>query len=97
MPGYCREPLTRFRHEAVTCMDKPHQHTVLVYGAEVQYAKPADTSTKLDGEDIKFIQQVTGTFLYYARAVAATMLLALSAMATDQAALQDIDNTLLTV
>lgn len=34
---------------------------------------------------MNFIQQVTGTFLYYARAMDPTMLMALSAIAADQA------------
>ena len=34
--------------------------------------------------DKTFVQQVTGTFLYYAKAVDATMLLALSVIASDQ-------------
>ena len=86
MPGYCSEALTRFRHEAGKIMDQPHQHAVPVYGAKIKYAKLADTSPNLDEEDKNFIQHVTGTFLYYARAVDATMLLALSAIASDQAA-----------
>jgi len=86
MPGYCSEALTRFRHEATQLLDQPHQHAVPVYGAKVQYAKEADKSALLDPIDKTFIQQVTGTFLYYARAVDATMLLALSAIASDQSA-----------
>ena len=65
-------------------MDQPHEHVAPVYGATIQYAKDIDTSTKLGPEDTKFIRQVTGTFLYYARAVYATMLVALSAIASDQ-------------
>ena len=87
MPGYCIEALTRFRHEASSSkrMDQPHKHVIPTYGAKVQYAKDADTSPKLGPTDKLFIQQVTGTFLYYARAVDATMLVALSAIASEQA------------
>ena len=67
-------------------MAQPHQHAVPVYGVKIQYAKEADKSALLDPVDKTFIQQVTGTFLYYARAVDATMLLALSAIAFDQSA-----------
>ena len=42
-------------------------------------------SPKLGPTDKLFIQQVTGTCLYYARAVDATMLVALSAIASEQA------------
>ena len=85
MPGYCDEALIRFRHELRKIMDQPHKHAVPVYGAKVQYAKTEDKSAKLGKEGTKFIQQVTGTFLYYARAVDSTMLVALSAIASDQA------------
>ena len=86
MPGYCNEGLQRFRHECQKWTDQPHKHVLLTYGAKIQYAKEADTSTKLGPKEQKFIQQVTGTFLYYARAVNATMLVALSAIASEQAA-----------
>ena len=66
--------------------DQPHRHEVPVYGSTVQYAKQDDTSPKLDAAKKKFVQQVTGTFLYYARAVDPTMLVALSAIAASQAA-----------
>jgi hypothetical protein len=86
MPGYCIEALQRFRHECSSRpMDQPHKHVVPTYGAKVQYAKGKDMSPKLGPTDKLFIQQVTGTFLYYARAVDATMLVALSAIASEQA------------
>ena len=75
-----------FFHEASKLLDPPHQHTVPVYEAKIQYAKEADESALLDPVDTTFIQQVTGTFLYYARAVDTALLLALSAIASDQAA-----------
>ena len=92
MPGYCSEALTRFRHEATKILDQPNQHAVPVYEANIQYAKEANKSALLNPVDKTFIQQVTGTFLYYARAVDATMLLALSAIASDQAA--PMENTM---
>ena len=85
MPGYCDEALIRFRHELRKIMDQPHKHDVPVYGAKVQYAKTEDKSAKLGKEGTKFIQQVTGTFLYYTRAVNSMMLVALSVIASDQA------------
>ena len=50
-------------------------HAVPVCGAKIQYAKAGDKSTKLGKADKMFIQQVTGTFMYYARAVDGTVLL----------------------
>ena len=57
-----------------------------VFGATIQYAKPADTSELLDDKNKKYAQQVIGTFLYYARAVDPTMLVDLSAIASSQSA-----------
>ncbi len=55
-------------------------------GATVQYAKEPDDSIPLDKLGKKFIQEVTGVFLYLARAVDSTMLTPLSALASEQAA-----------
>ena len=85
MPGYSSEALQRFRHGATfNKQDQPHDHSIPMYGATIQYAKKLDESPKLNKQDKQFIQQVTGTFLYYARAVDSTMLVALSAIASQQ-------------
>ena len=86
IPGYVQKALTRFQHEPPKKpQHQPYPHTPPNYGQKVQYAKEADTSQKLDKKDKKFIQEVTGVFLFYARAVDNTMLVALSAIASEQA------------
>ena len=45
-----------------------------------------DSAPLLDKQQTKFIQEVMGTFLYYPSAVDSTMLMALSAIAKEQAA-----------
>jgi hypothetical protein len=57
-----------------------------MYGAKFQQANPLDTSPPLDKAEKKFIQEVTGVFLYLAGAVDSTMLTALSSLASKQAA-----------
>ncbi len=57
-----------------------------MYGAKIQLANPLDTSPPLDKAGKKFIQEVTGVFLYLARAVDSTMLTTLSSLASKQAA-----------
>ena len=85
MPGYIAK--ARFGQENPTKpQHQPHQHTIPTYGATIQYAKPTDTSNPLAKEDTKFIQQVIGTLLYYGRAVDATILVALSSLASAQSA-----------
>jgi hypothetical protein len=83
MPGYIAKALARFGHEnSAKPQHQPHQHTIPTYGATVQYARPTDTSKPLSKEDKKFIQQVTGTLLYHGRAVDATIIVALSSLAS---------------
>ena len=86
MPGYVRKALTRFKHPTPSKpQNQPYPHIPIKYGAKVQYAEPEDSSPLLNKADQKFIQEVTGTFLYYARAIDSTMLTALSALASEQA------------
>ena len=85
MPGYVAEALHRFQHPPPTQpQHQPHKHTVPTYGQKTQY-ETIDESAELDKKGKTYIQQVTGTFLYYARAVDPTMLVALSAIASAQA------------
>ena len=87
MPGYIQKTLECFNHTTPTKpQNSPYPHTRPEYGAKVQYAVSADTTPILGKNEKKFIQQVTGTLLYYARAVDPTMLTALSAIASQQAA-----------
>jgi hypothetical protein len=65
---------------------QPHPHVHKTYGAKVQYAKEPDDSVPLNKLGKKFIQEVTGVFLFLARAVDLTMLTPLSALASEQAA-----------
>ena len=86
MPGYVKKALKRFQHQLPTKpQNQPQPHIPPKYGAKVQYAEPEDTTPKLNKDEKKFIQEVTGTFLFYARAIDSTMLTALSALASEQA------------
>jgi hypothetical protein len=86
IPGYVEAALKRFKHEHPS---KPqHQsypHAPIQYRAKVQYAEPLDTSPLLNKDGKRFIQEVTGTILFYARAVDPTMLVALGLLAVEQA------------
>jgi hypothetical protein len=89
MPGYIDKALIRLNH---TPPDKgqhqPHPHTVPTHGATIQYAKHNYQSQSLAATkaDQKYIMQVVGVLLYYARAVESTLLIALSSLASMQAA-----------
>jgi hypothetical protein len=54
------------------------------YGAMAQTPLPTDISPKLSDAEIKEIQCIIGSILYYARAVAITILMALSSIASKQ-------------
>ena len=84
MPGYVIRALLRFVHNAQRPEHSPHRWTEPNYGAKIQYAPEDDQSHPLDAKDITFIQQVLGTFLYYARAVDNTMLVAINDLGTQQ-------------
>ena len=85
MPKYVSKAMKRFNlSPPQTAQSSPYPHTRPNYGAKVQYSPNADTSPPLDKQDAKFIQAVTGTFLYYARAVDPTLLTSLSAIAATQ-------------
>ena len=78
MPGYFSETLQCFRLDSARWTEQLHGHNIPVYRAKIQWVKKLDYSPKIGPTDKLFIQQVTGTFLYYARAVDSTTLVALS-------------------
>jgi hypothetical protein len=87
MLGYVSKALLRFEHKTPDKIQNSlHPHNVPTYGAKVQYAEQSDESPKLDKAGIKYVQQVAGTLLYYGRAVNATILPAISSIASEQAA-----------
>jgi len=65
--------------------NSPHPHILPNYGAKTQYATEEIDSPVLSKEDKKYIQAVTGTRLYNARAVNSPILTSLSSIATEQA------------
>ena len=85
MPEYIKKAMVQFGHKQPSKPQmQPHPHTKPVYGAKMQYAKPTNNSEPATNEEEKFIHQVIGTLLYYARAVDLTLLVALSALSSAQ-------------
>jgi hypothetical protein len=80
----CR-PLTRYAHKQPSrpqhCPYTPHP---IKYGKDNQTVDPIDESPPLDEAGKEYIQQVVGSFLYYARAIDPTILMALSDISTQQ-------------
>ena len=68
MLNYVTDALKRFHHtQPRKSQDQPHAHLKTIYGAKKKYAPDDDDSPLLSKANQKFVQEVTGTFLYYAR------------------------------
>ena len=85
IPGYVQKGMVRFQHPLPKRpQNSPYPFTPPKYGAKVQYAEGEDNSLLLDKEGKKMVQQVSGKFLWYSRAIDSTMLTALSTIASQQ-------------
>jgi hypothetical protein len=86
MPGYIIKQVQKYKHaipiKPQQCLYTPQP---CQYGSEAQRLLPIDNSPPLLDTNIKHIQQVIGSILYYARAVDLTVLMALSTIAIKQA------------
>ena len=86
MPGYVEQALHKFQHPTPTkTQDSPYPATVKQYGVKVQLTDPIHTSTRLPTHEIKRLQQIISTLLFYGRAVDPTLLTALSELSSAQA------------
>lgn len=82
MPGYVAQALREFEHASPPSHYKgPSKIDRPDYGVKVQYVKE-DLTKQLTAEQIKFLQRVTGKFLFYARAIDNTMLHAINDIAS---------------
>ncbi len=87
MPKYIMKQLTHYSHPMpLKPQHCPFAPTPVTYGKNNQAPNPTNDSPLLDNAGKKRIQQVVGSFLYYARAVDPTILMALSDIATQQSA-----------
>jgi hypothetical protein len=85
MPNYIKQVLHRFKHPLTAKPeDAPHHWMQPSYGAKIQFVAAKDASPTLPPSDIKHMQQVVGTLLYYALAIDNTMLVALGNLASAQ-------------
>jgi len=86
MPDYVQKKLTQYNHpKPKRPQHCPYTPAPVHYGRKSQRPIAPDDSPSLDKAGKKRIQGVIGSFLYYARAVDPTILMALSAIAADQA------------
>jgi hypothetical protein len=82
MPGYVSNVLSKFQDDVPKHpQHTPSRYVTPVYGAKTQYAT-TDETPPLTAKQCLTIQKVTGSVLYYARAVALTVLMPLNDIAT---------------
>ena len=85
MPNYVNKTLKKLKHPTPTKpTHAPHKWNVPAYGKQPQIA-PIDNTPPLCPKEKTKIQQIVGSFLYYARAIDATILPALSEISALQA------------
>jgi hypothetical protein len=84
MRGYVSNVLSKFQHDSPKHpQHTPSRYATPVYGAKTQYAT-RDEIPSLTAQKCLTIQKVTGSVLYYARAVDPAVLMPLNDIATEQ-------------
>jgi hypothetical protein len=85
MPGCIKAALHKYQHSAPTRPEyEPHTWNPPLYGAKAQYVEDENNSPALSVKDVNKLQQLTGTLLYYARAVDPTLIMPINVLASEQ-------------
>jgi hypothetical protein len=81
MPGYIKAALHKYQHAApARPKHAPHTWNPPIYGAKTQFVEDKTISTALSDKDVNKLQQLTGTLLYYARAVDPTLIMPINVL-----------------
>jgi hypothetical protein len=84
MPGYVKNVLNKFQHDnPKTPHHTPSKYVTPVYGAKMQYATQDETPL-LSAKQCSTTQKITGSVLYYSRAVDPKVFMPLNYIATEQ-------------
>jgi hypothetical protein len=84
MPGYVSNVLSKFKHDApMHPQHTPYRYVTPIYGAKTQYAT-IDETPPLTAQQCLTIQKVTGSALFYSRAVDPTILMPRNDIATEK-------------
>lgn len=85
MPNYVCKALHKLGHIFEGGPEySPFACTPIQYGQKIQYSAPLDTTATLSDKEIKIVQQVCGTFLYYNTVTNNTILPGLSSISSEQ-------------
>jgi hypothetical protein len=85
MPGNSKAVLHKYQHPAPARPEHaPHTWNPPINGAKTQFMNEATPSPALSDKDVNKLQQLTGTLLYYARAVDPTLIMPINVLASEQ-------------
>jgi hypothetical protein len=85
MPGYIKAALNKYQHPAPARPEHtPHTWNPPIYGDKTQFVNEETPSPTLSDKDVNKLQQLTGTLLYYARAVDPTSIMPINVLASEQ-------------
>jgi hypothetical protein len=85
IPGYIKAALHKYQHAAPARPEHaPHTWNPPIYGAKTQFVSDETISPALSDKDVNKLQQLTGTLLYYARAVYPTLIMPINVLASEQ-------------
>jgi hypothetical protein len=85
MPGYIKAALHKYQHPAPARPEHaPHTWNPPIYGAKTQFVSETTHSPALSDKDVNKLQQLTGTLLYYARAIDPTLIMPINVLASEQ-------------
>ena len=86
MPGYVEKAIIRFGKPNKSGANSPIHYTPPAYGREQQMTQdlPPEAYEYVDAKTKTFVQEVTGVFLFYSRAVDPTMLTAVNRISSEQ-------------
>jgi hypothetical protein len=84
MPGYIKAALHKYQHPAPARPEHaPYTWNPPIYGAKTQFASDPKPSPAISEKDVNKLQQLTGTLLYYARAVDPTLFMPINILASE--------------
>jgi hypothetical protein len=85
MPRYIKSALHKYQHPAPARPEHaPHTWNPPIYSAKTQFVNDKTSSPALSDKDVHKLQQLTGTILYYARAVDPTLIMSINVLASEQ-------------
>jgi hypothetical protein len=85
MSGYIKAALHKYQHAAPARPEHaPRTWNPPIYGAKTQCVEDKTTSPALSDKDVNKLQQLTGTLLYYARAVDPCLIMTINVLAYEQ-------------